>query len=683
MAQPADVIRNLLYEECYEACEAALREALAQDRGNPELQLLQARLWMLFQAEDRAFEVWRETTGSNSPDRTRLECDLREHFHARAQLARKTGSQDPIAIQRLAELPDAPTVSGSRVSACLIVKNEAKMLRRCLESLQGWIDEIVVVDTGSSDDTVAIAEACGAVVGHFEWCDDFSAARNASIELASGDWILWIDADEVVDSRSVDRIRDAIVRPQFGGYFVPIENRLGEDGSGDTYVHAPVRLFRRHPDIRFVLRIHEQIAPSIRRLGLPLAALEGAKIVHFGYAPSVMREKNKVERTIRLLEREMREQPNEPFHHFNLANALTVAGRWEQASVAARRACDRIGNDAPYASLAYHLLANALNEQGRCGEAFLACEEAATRGLDDILVSHERVRASMLLGDLEGALTESDRCLAMGWAQELTGDYGIFTHKRLILRGQVLAKLNRLEDAIREFDLALAVDPESAVTLYSKAVCLFHLGQFDDAASLFDRTANHPTCGASSDRGLAECDLRSGRAREAADRLERQWDAGRRDEGLFALWAEACERTGDSARLLHAFGELALEQDLQAVHLVNWGRALQANGDFQKALSCFAEATKRDPNCVPAYLNLGDLLYRAGQFADAAHLYESGLRLEPENADAWFTLGNCMAQLGIASGAKTAYEQVLRLLPGHAGARHNLGAIEESLQAAA
>lgn len=682
MVPTTDAIRELFREERYEACRAALTVAVAAEPENLDLRFLEARLSMLYQEEEVAFKLWRETKGVEHPDRRGLEQALREHFHARVQLAERAGKRDALASQRLAELPDGPIESGSRISACLIVKNESKMLRRCLESLRGWIDEIVVVDTGSTDDTVAIAEEFGAVIGHFEWCDDFSAARNASLDLATGDWVLWVDADEAVDPGSVARIRDAVVRPQFGGYFVQIENRLGENGAGDTYVHTPVRLFRRHPEIRFTLRIHEQIAPSIRRLGLPMATLDGAKIVHYGYAPSVMCEKNKVDRTIRLLEREMRENPEEPFHHFNLANALTVAGRWEQASVAARRTCDRIGADAPYATLAYHLLANALNEQGRCGEALLACEEAATRGLDDILVSHERVRSLMNLGRHEEALAESDRCLGMEWAPELTGDYGIFTHKRRILRGQILAKMQRLDEAIEEFDRALLVDPAAAVTLYSKAVCLFHLGRYDDAAALFDRTRNHPVYGAASDRGLAECDLRSGRAREAADRLERQWDAGRRDDGLFALWAEACEKTGDAARLLHAFGELALEQDLQAVHLVNWGRALFANGDLQKALNCFAESIKRDPQCVAGYLNLGDLLYRAGHFADAAHLYESGLRLEPENPDAWFTLGNCMAQLGLVSGARTAYEQVLRLMPGHPGATHNLDAIDESLQAA-
>ena len=83
-----------------------------------------------------------------------------------------------------------------RISACYIVRNEAAKLERSLASLEGAVDEIIVVDTGSSDDTVKIAEAHGAQVFHFPWQDDFSAARNVSLSKATGDWILVVDADE-------------------------------------------------------------------------------------------------------------------------------------------------------------------------------------------------------------------------------------------------------------------------------------------------------------------------------------------------------------------------------------------------------------------------------------------------------------------------------------------------------
>jgi glycosyltransferase involved in cell wall biosynthesis len=94
-----------------------------------------------------------------------------------------------------------------KISACLIVKDEERHLDRCLSSLQGIVDEIVVVDTGSTDGTLEIAQSHGAVIGSFDWCDDFSAARNASLDLATGDWVLWIDADEALTPESASSIR--------------------------------------------------------------------------------------------------------------------------------------------------------------------------------------------------------------------------------------------------------------------------------------------------------------------------------------------------------------------------------------------------------------------------------------------------------------------------------------------
>ena len=88
-----------------------------------------------------------------------------------------------------------PRLASPSVSACMIVKNEADNLDRCLRSLKGAVDDIIVVDTGSTDETVSIAKRHHAQVLTFTWCDDFAAARNESIRHATSDWVLWLDAD--------------------------------------------------------------------------------------------------------------------------------------------------------------------------------------------------------------------------------------------------------------------------------------------------------------------------------------------------------------------------------------------------------------------------------------------------------------------------------------------------------
>src|SRR5438309_3283180 len=108
-----------------------------------------------------------------------------------------------------------------RLSLCMIVKNEERFIQDCLESAREAVDEMVVVDTGSTDRTVELAEQAGAQVSHFQWCNDFAAARNASIERAKGAWVLWLDADERLGPGSAAELRRAIRQNQFDCGLLP------------------------------------------------------------------------------------------------------------------------------------------------------------------------------------------------------------------------------------------------------------------------------------------------------------------------------------------------------------------------------------------------------------------------------------------------------------------------------
>jgi len=123
------------------------------------------------------------------------------------------------------------------LSAAIIVRDEAEFLHACLSSIKGVCDQIVVVDTGSTDDTVDVARGFGADIGFHEWNNDFAAARNASLEMATGEWILYIDADEQLVELDVDSARaelrdrtDAVaLRVRFQGSDRRLDNRIGLD----------------------------------------------------------------------------------------------------------------------------------------------------------------------------------------------------------------------------------------------------------------------------------------------------------------------------------------------------------------------------------------------------------------------------------------------------------------------
>lgn len=183
-------------------------------------------------------------------------------------------------------------------TACIIVKNEEDNLPVCLHSIRNYCDQIVVVDTGSSDRTPIIAARYGAEVYFHDWNDDFSEARNYALSYARNPWIITIDADEYIEKIQFDE--DILNNEKIGGINVKIINFLDNDPNGPKSEHRYTRIFRNDRDIRFEGAIHEQIRESIERKGLEVSDSD-LKIYHTGYINS-SNEKRKRNRD--LLEKE-------------------------------------------------------------------------------------------------------------------------------------------------------------------------------------------------------------------------------------------------------------------------------------------------------------------------------------------------------------------------------------------
>ncbi len=208
------------------------------------------------------------------------------------------------------KLPDALTSHVSRLTVCLITKNEEKFLGQCLKSIQGLAQQIVVVDTGSTDRTVEIAREFGAEIHALPWADDFSAARNAALEHATSDWILMLDADEELPAAQHAHLRADLQKPGSIGYRLPLVN-LGQEGDGHSFVP---RLFRNAPGVFYHGRIHEQVFPSLVALAKPWGLgtnLGTAELLHHGYTKELVKDRNKIERNLRLLRLAVGENPGD------------------------------------------------------------------------------------------------------------------------------------------------------------------------------------------------------------------------------------------------------------------------------------------------------------------------------------------------------------------------------------
>ena len=166
-----------------------------------------------------------------------------------------------------------------KVSACVIVKNEAKNLPRWLENMQAIADELVVVDTGSTDNTADLARAAGARVISYAWRDDFAAAKNCALDAAQGEWILFLDADEYFSPRSLPRVREYIRKyqhqPQVVGFICRLINIDSDRQDYFLNETCQARVFRNLPTLRYRGRVHEGLYDCVAGRHMePAAALE-------------------------------------------------------------------------------------------------------------------------------------------------------------------------------------------------------------------------------------------------------------------------------------------------------------------------------------------------------------------------------------------------------------------------
>ncbi|HEY2052476.1 MAG TPA: glycosyltransferase [Solirubrobacterales bacterium] len=313
----------------------------------------------------------------------------------------------------------ARPATGLRLSLCMIVRDEEEMLPRSLAAARDAVDEIIVVDTGSRDRTVEIARSFGATVVEREWTGSFAAARNASIEAASGDWLLFLDADEVLDPTDAPLLRELTGRTWREAFYLVETNHTGELGDGTAVTHNALRVFRNRPEYRFDGRVHEQIAQNLPS-GLP-ERIEPTqvRVDHYGYLGAVRDAKEKSRRNIELLRRQLAEAGANPFFHFNLGSELAAAGDAAGACEQFERAWALLADDParserPFTPALTVRSAKALRFCGRLAQAEARAVEGLALFPDLTDLIFERALVAAAEGDVERAVTLLEECLERG-----------------------------------------------------------------------------------------------------------------------------------------------------------------------------------------------------------------------------------------------------------------------------
>lgn len=350
----------------------------------------------------------------------------------------------------------------------MIVKDEEELLPHCLASVQGAVDEIIVVDTGSSDRSAEIAQQYGAVVVGFEWCEDFAAARNAGLERASGDWILFLDADEALDRAAREQIMSWTTVSGCDGLFLNIHNYTGTGQQGVT-VNPVLRLFRNAPEHRFEGRIHEQIAGAICRRN-PEAAFHVTDMVihHYGYQTAIVERKDKVNRNVRLLQQAVEEEPGQPFHHYNLGVEYLRVGEAERALETFGVA--RMGIDpavTSYAHLLFKYEVRCLQHLNRWQEALNRIDAALELFPEYTDLMHHRGVCADALGDADQAEYSLREAVRMGPPPPIYHtEEGIGTYQTWYTLGRLLEGRADLEGAVDAYVEAVRAKSSLLPPLY-------------------------------------------------------------------------------------------------------------------------------------------------------------------------------------------------------------------------
>ena len=595
----------------------------------------------------------------------------------------------------------APNASGvarsaQRLSLCMIVKNEERFLRNCLESVKGVVDEIVIVDTGSTDGTLAIAREYGAKIIEHAWNDDFAEARNVSLQHATGNWALWLDADEEIAPGSGATVRAAIQNAPatVGGYMVKFHNWLsaasraeaGTVAAGEMAVHHACRLFRRVEGVRFEGRIHEQNLRSLQNMGYTYAHMDGLLIDHWGYAGEIMSLRNKHERFIRMLTREVEECPDEgfrAFHLFNLGNAYFTSGDMENAAYYFSQGADGVSAAEEFGVTLFVEWITALHRMGRAWDGLDACAQADELGMRQAGIEFARGYCLLHTEQYEAAEAAFQEAVAQGKEaaagkrHDLAGDIGASTFKAQYGLALAVVGQERYDLAIEPCQAALEMQPGMTEARYLLTIALAHEDRTYEAGleleTLLAQAPSHDA--ARRDLCAIYC-----AAKDYAPALEHLrvavWNAPDDEEALARL-ALCCEHLQLLEESRDAYERLSLLRPDSVEVRVNLGRVLAALDAPGEALDCYTQAIERDPTFGNAYFNAGDLMYRLGYYDRAAETYLAGLNVNPEQESGFFVLGNCYFQTQAYAAAVISYRQAVAQSPAHEEARHNLQLAEE------
>jgi len=397
-------------------------------------------------------------------------------------VSRRAGAPPPFGLP--VPPPNHPQKPAG-ISLCMIVKNEERFLAQCLDSVKDFVDEICIVDTGSTDRTIEIARSYGAKIEEHPWRNDFGWARDRALDMATRRWVFQLDADEELLPESYGALRELRDAPAHHvGVWIRCNNAADDYAGTGTMSHALVRIFPNDPQLRYRGAIHEFVSIDDNPVGIS-AVPSPVAIVHHGYLAEIVAERNKARRNLEIIEGQIEREPEDPFHWFNLGMTAYLMRDDAKAREGFERMREINGSTARgFIPNGLATLADLYTERLDEPELGRATAEACLR------FSPRYANAHFALGKALVALKLYDEARA---AFEAAIDDGAYRHLQFVVDDEVpiwkaqseigatyVAQGDDLK-AIEWFDKGLANRPAVQALRLNRARALERLGRFDEA----------------------------------------------------------------------------------------------------------------------------------------------------------------------------------------------------------
>lgn len=523
---------------------------------------------------------------------------------SRGRLSKDRPAKREVSDAIDAVLEAARGASRPTLAVCMIVKDEAEFIKGALDSTVGLADEVIVVDTGSTDDTVALCRAAGARVEFFPWTGDFSEARNVSIELATADWIFILDADERIQQGSRSVIR-ALMEERGEGLKVICPRILNMTRTGQFLSDGySGRMFRNDPRLRFSGRVHEEVGCDMRALSTDYRL--DVVLDHYGADPDVVVEKGKDARNLELLEARLAERPDELMTWFYLGSQHWIGRRVRQAAEAFERVVELFERDpSRYGMAVIHVpvsysfvgLTRSLVAIGDLERAATVAKEGLGRFPENPDLWFQAAFVHIAKAEFEPALV----CLERAQSADVAGYALIGMHDQSIQAWRAERTIADIEfehgDRTRAYPLYLKIyeqvdEPGEKIVIAARLVEL--CAAVDDAPRAGELTLRYLKLRPEqSDVALqmARWLARSGKLQQAYDLLTQLFDqieALRAVPELGAAIAEVAEEAGEPKEALRWYDHVATLEWPEPRFWLNYARSLIGDGRAQEGAEAMA-----------------------------------------------------------------------------------------------